>query len=133
MAAPVGPTAAAGLSDPAAAPLARLLLRCTGRAAALAVRVEVPRRAHPAGSPSATAFRVFTVVEKRVRRIVTAAAKAAARLVEAAGEGGRPGGAELPRVECFERCWGDDMWDGWLDCKVRQGEDRAAKRQRLQR
>jgi hypothetical protein len=113
----------------AATPLARLLLRCAGRAGAPATTLMVPKHAAAHHAPVDYADfddgidrnvsdeesykdphgeACFARVKKRVKR-VREAAKATARLLAAGRAGVQPRGARLPRVE-FDFCELDWQW-----------------------
>jgi hypothetical protein len=118
-----GDTAAAatglgpGGGGPAAAPLARLLLRCRGSAQPPAIEVAFPQPGHREGAA------LDAAVRGRVERIVRAAAGRAAATGPADGS---QQGARLPRVEfatCSDRSYAP--WVGWHEGG--RGGGRAAK------
>jgi hypothetical protein len=123
---PPGPGPGAGPPNLAAAPLARLLLACRGRAGAPAVRVALP---------SFRARRAVVAVVERIVSICAAVEQAAAMGARDAGEGicaaaseaagGRAGGAGegevqaegagLPRVEILASGRNGSSWPGWRE------------------
>ncbi len=113
---PAGPAGLAG-GGPAAAPLARLLLRCRGSARPPAIEVAFPQLGHREGAA------LDATVRGRVERIVCAAAGRAA----ATGPANGSRGPRLPRVEfatCSDRVY--SPWAGWHEGG--RGQARAAKR-----
>jgi hypothetical protein len=108
------PPDGAASEDPAAAPLARLLLRCAGRAGAPAITVTLPPEPLRKFGPDLCTPCVISAGE-RIERVCTAAARVAA--AGGAEDGGAgcppPGGAPLlPHVTWVACERGDPGWDG---------------------